>query len=56
VAVSGGVEVPIGDYIANLKNPGSGYEHHFAASNRSGMGVTEQCPFHRRPRSVQSLV
>ena len=40
VAVSGGVEVPIGDYIANLKNPGSGYEHHFAASNRSGMGVT----------------
>jgi rhamnose utilization protein RhaD (predicted bifunctional aldolase and dehydrogenase) len=40
VAVSGGVEVPIGDFIANLKNPGSGYEHHFAASNRSGMGVT----------------
>ena len=39
VAVSGGVEVPISDYIANLKNPGSGYEHHFAASNRSGMGV-----------------
>ena len=40
VAVSGGVEVPIGEFIANLKNPGSGYEHHFAASNRSGMGVT----------------
>lgn len=40
VAVTGGVEVPISDYIANLKNPGSGYEHHFAASNRSGMGVT----------------
>ena len=40
MAVSGGVEVPIGDFIANLKNPGSGYEHHFAASNRSGMGVT----------------
>jgi hypothetical protein len=40
VAVAGGVEVPISDYIANLKNPGSGYEHHFAASNRSGMGVT----------------
>ena len=40
VAVTGGVEVPISDYIANLKNLGSGYEHHFAASNRSGMGVT----------------
>ena len=40
VAVVGGVELPVGDYIANLKNPGSGYEHHFAATNRSGMGVT----------------
>jgi hypothetical protein len=39
VAVAGGVEVPVGDYIANLKNPGSGYEHHFSATNRSGMGV-----------------
>ena len=40
VAVVGGIEVPVGEYIANLKNPGSGYEHHFAASNRAGMGVT----------------
>ena len=40
VAVVGGVEVPVGEYIANLNNPGSGYEHHFAASNRAGMGVT----------------
>jgi hypothetical protein len=39
VAVVGGVELPVGEYIANLKNPGSGYEHHFAASNRAGMGV-----------------
>lgn len=39
VAVSGGVEIPVGEYISNLKNPGSGYEHHFAATNRSGMGV-----------------
>ena len=39
VAYVGGVEVPIGEYVANLKNPGSGYEHHFAATNRSGMGV-----------------
>ena len=40
VAVVGGVEVPVGEYVANLKNPGSGYEHHFAATNRAGMGVT----------------
>jgi rhamnose utilization protein RhaD (predicted bifunctional aldolase and dehydrogenase) len=40
VAVVGGVELPVSEYIANLKNPGSGYEHHFAAINRSGMGVT----------------
>jgi hypothetical protein len=40
VAVVGGVEVPVGEYIANLKNPGSGYEHHFAATNRAGMGVS----------------
>jgi rhamnose utilization protein RhaD (predicted bifunctional aldolase and dehydrogenase) len=40
VAVVGGVEVPVGEYITNLKNPGSGYEHHFAATNRAGMGVT----------------
>lgn len=39
VAVVGGVELPVSDYIANLKNPGSGYEHHFAATNRAGMGV-----------------
>lgn len=40
VAVLGGVEVPVSEYIANLRNPGSGYEHHFAATNRSGMGVS----------------
>jgi len=40
VAVVGGVEVSVGEYIANLKNPGSGYEHHFAATNRAGMGVS----------------
>lgn len=40
VAVIGGVETSVADYVANLKNPGSGYEHHFAASNTGGMGVT----------------
>ena len=40
VAVISGVETPVAEYVANLKNPGSGYEHHFAASNTAGMGVT----------------
>ena len=40
VAVVSGVETPVAEYVANLKNPGSGYEHHFAASNTAGMGVT----------------
>ena len=39
VAVIGGVETPVAEYVANLKNPGSGYEHHFAATNTAGMGV-----------------
>jgi hypothetical protein len=49
VAYVGGVEVPIGEYIANLKNPGSGYEHHFAATNRAGMGVTGSARATARP-------
>ena len=39
MAVVGGVETSVADYVANLKNPGSGYEHHFAATNTGGMGV-----------------
>ena len=38
--LDGGVEVPLADYLANLKNPGSGWEHFFSASNRAGMGAT----------------
>ena len=38
--LDGGVEVPLTDYLANLKNPGSGWEHFFSASNRAGMGAT----------------
>jgi rhamnose utilization protein RhaD (predicted bifunctional aldolase and dehydrogenase) len=59
VAVVGGVEVPVGEYIANLKNPGSGYEHHFAATNRAGMGVagsarTTALPGQSNPWSKES--
>jgi len=38
VALNGGVEQPLGDYLAQLKNPGSGYEHFFSASTSRGMG------------------
>ena len=38
-AIDGGVEVPLAEFIGNLKNPGSGYEHFFSASRVSGMGT-----------------
>ena len=39
-AIDGGVEVPLPEFIANLKNPGSGYEHFFSSSRVSGMGTS----------------
>lgn len=39
VVLNGGVEQPLDDYLANLRSPGSGYEHHFSASGKSGMGT-----------------
>ena len=39
VILSGGVEQDLGTYINNLKNPGSGWEHHFKASSAAGMGA-----------------
>ena len=39
VILNGGVEQDLGTYINNLKNPGSGWEHHFKASNAAGMGA-----------------
>jgi hypothetical protein len=43
-AVDGGVEVPLAEFIGNLKNPGSGYEHFFSASRVSGMGTGSGSP------------
>ncbi len=40
VVLNGGVETPLNDYLHSLKNPGSGYEHFFSASNRAGMGAS----------------
>jgi len=38
VVLNGGVEQPLTDYLAQLKNPGSGWEHFFSASGARGMG------------------
>ena len=37
--LDGGVEQDINVYLAKLKNPGSGYEHHFKPSSQAGMGA-----------------
>ena len=37
--LNGGVEENLSVYLAKLKNPGSGYEHHFKPSTQAGMGA-----------------
>jgi len=39
VVLNGGVEQDINSYLTGLKNPGSGYEHHFKPSSAAGMGA-----------------
>jgi len=39
VVLNGGVEQDLNLYLSGLKNPGSGYEHHFKASTAAGMGA-----------------
>ena len=39
VVLNGGVEQDINAYLANLKNPGSGWEHHFKPTTAAGMGA-----------------
>nr|BDD46126.1 hypothetical protein 25 [bacterium] len=43
-AIDGGVEVPLAEFIGNLKSPGSGYEHFFSSSRVSGMGTSPGSP------------
>lgn len=40
VVIVNGIEQPLPAYLANLKNPGSGWDHHFAATGARGMGST----------------
>ena len=39
VVLNGGVEQDLNSYLTSLKNPGSGYEHHFKPSSAAGMGA-----------------
>ncbi len=39
VIINGGVEQDLGTYLTSLKNPGSGWEHHFKPSSAAGMGA-----------------
>ena len=39
VVLNGGVEQNLGTYLTSLKNPGSGWEHHFKPSSAAGMGA-----------------
>ncbi len=39
VVLNGGVEQDLTSYLMSLKNPGSGYEHHFKPSSAAGMGA-----------------
>ena len=39
VVLNGGVEQDFNSYLGSLKNPGSGWEHHFKPSSAAGMGA-----------------
>ena len=39
VVLNGGVEQNLTNYLTSLKNPGSGWEHHFKPSSSAGMGA-----------------
>ena len=39
VIIDGGVEQDLNAYLTSLKNPGSGWEHHFKPSSAAGMGA-----------------
>lgn len=39
IILDGGVEQELNVYLAKLKNPGSGFEHHFKPSSSAGMGA-----------------
>lgn len=39
VVIEGGMEIPLQDHLARLRNPESGWDHHFAPTGAKGMGT-----------------
>jgi len=37
--IQGGIEIPLTDYLARLRSPESGWDHHFAPTGSKGMGA-----------------
>ncbi len=37
--IQGGIEIPLSDYLARLRSPESGWDHHFAPTGSRGMGA-----------------
>jgi hypothetical protein len=44
VVLAGGIEQPLEVYVAALRAPNSGYDHHFRPTGRSGMGTEPGAP------------
>ena len=44
IALYGGVEVDLNSHLNNLKQPGSGWEHHFAGTGARGMSAVGSSP------------
>jgi hypothetical protein len=44
IVLHGGVEHDLKAYLETLRQPGSGFEHHFLASGQRGMGATGSVP------------
>lgn len=44
VVLNGGVEVPLAQYLAEIKKPGSGREHHFLPNGVRGMNTAAYVP------------
>ena len=44
VVISGGIEVPLPEYLGRLRAPDSGWDHHFEPTGSRGMGSTPTVP------------
>ena len=55
VVLNGGVEQDLTNYLTSLKNPGSGWEHHFKPSSAAGMGAKPSPVSKCRWRSTKPL-